>query len=151
MHWAFAPILGIATQPKWPRVFETFGEDPHLASVMGVANIRGLQGYPAKLCSRFKVAACMKHFVVRPRRSRHTRRHLCADLLLHCPRPVEEPGSRAALRFGGGLTILQDAVATKGDPQRSQTFCVSLQFRLTAELGAALEFLTGLPQPTHRS
>eukprot|EP00238_Polyblepharides_amylifera_P011923 CAMPEP_0196593602 /NCGR_PEP_ID=MMETSP1081-20130531/76062_1 /TAXON_ID=36882 /ORGANISM="Pyramimonas amylifera, Strain CCMP720" /LENGTH=167 /DNA_ID=CAMNT_0041917629 /DNA_START=197 /DNA_END=696 /DNA_ORIENTATION=+ len=31
MHWAFAPILGIATQALWPRVFETFGEDPHLA------------------------------------------------------------------------------------------------------------------------
>ena len=43
MPWLFAPILGIATQPLWPRVYETFGEDPYLASEMGVAVIKGIQ------------------------------------------------------------------------------------------------------------
>ncbi|TYZ64223.1 hypothetical protein PybrP1_005902 [[Pythium] brassicae (nom. inval.)] len=54
--WVFSPVLGIAVQPKWARVFETFGEDPHLASVMGASIIRGIQ-------SSGKVAACMKHFI----------------------------------------------------------------------------------------
>ncbi|RLN53703.1 hypothetical protein BBJ29_001322 [Phytophthora kernoviae] len=54
--WIFSPVLGIAVQPKWARVYETFGEDPLLASVMGAALVRGLQ-------SSGKVAACMKHFI----------------------------------------------------------------------------------------
>ena len=41
--WTFSPILGIATQPLWARVYETFGEDPYLASQMGIAVIQGYQ------------------------------------------------------------------------------------------------------------
>lgn len=54
--WVFSPVLGIAVQPKWARVYETFGEDPVLAAAMGAAAIRGLQ-------SSGKVAASMKHFI----------------------------------------------------------------------------------------
>merc|ERR1719453_1636470 len=41
--WLFSPILGIATQPLWPRVWETFGEDPLVAAEMGVGVIKGMQ------------------------------------------------------------------------------------------------------------
>ncbi|KAE8910808.1 Lysosomal beta glucosidase [Phytophthora fragariae] len=54
--WIFSPVLGIAVQPKWSRVYETFGEDPLVSSVMGAALIKGLQ-------SSGKVVACMKHFI----------------------------------------------------------------------------------------
>uniref|UniRef100_H3GJ22 beta-glucosidase n=1 Tax=Phytophthora ramorum TaxID=164328 RepID=H3GJ22_PHYRM len=54
--WIFSPVLGIAVQPKWSRVYETFGEDPFVSSVMGAALVKGLQ-------SSGKVAACMKHFI----------------------------------------------------------------------------------------
>lgn len=54
--WVFSPVLGIAAQPKWARVFETFGEDPVVASRMGAALIRGIQ-------RSGRVAACMKHFI----------------------------------------------------------------------------------------
>ena len=54
--WIFSPVLGIAVQPKWARVYETFGEDPYLVSRMGAAIIRGIQ-------KSGKVAACMKHFI----------------------------------------------------------------------------------------
>lgn len=39
-----APVLDIARDPRWGRCEETFGEDPHLASRMGVAYVRGVQG-----------------------------------------------------------------------------------------------------------
>ncbi|CAM9496692.1 unnamed protein product [Ectocarpus sp. 6 AP-2014] len=67
--WLFAPILGLATQPLWARVFETFGEDPFLTSRMGEALVKGIQasqewgsgdsddGEP------LRAAACMKHFL----------------------------------------------------------------------------------------
>ncbi len=41
---ALAPVLDITRDPRWGRVEETYGEDPYLATVMGVAYIRGLQG-----------------------------------------------------------------------------------------------------------
>jgi len=42
--WVFAPVLGIGVQPLWSRIYETFGEDPYVASVMGAAAVRGFQG-----------------------------------------------------------------------------------------------------------
>ena len=59
--WNFSPVLDIGRQPLWPRLFETFGEDPHLVSVMGAAAIRGYQG--TDLSSPQSVAATMKHYV----------------------------------------------------------------------------------------
>ncbi|MBN1509910.1 MAG: glycoside hydrolase family 3 C-terminal domain-containing protein [Sedimentisphaerales bacterium] len=59
--WNFAPVLGLARQPMWPRVFETFGEDPYVASTMGAAYIRGQQG--EDMSTAVKVAVCMKHYL----------------------------------------------------------------------------------------
>ena len=42
--WNFSPVLDIGRQPLWPRLYETFGEDPHLASVMGAADRPRLPG-----------------------------------------------------------------------------------------------------------
>jgi beta-glucosidase len=59
--WNFSPVLDIGRQPLWPRLYETFGEDVHLATVMGVAAVRGYQGdNPADAA---RVAACLKHYV----------------------------------------------------------------------------------------
>ena len=38
-----APVLDIARDPRWGRVEETYGEDPHLAGVLGTAYVRGVQ------------------------------------------------------------------------------------------------------------
>ncbi len=57
----FAPVLGIARDPRWGRTEETYGEDPYLVSRMGVAAIRGLQGN-SFLIDRHHVLATAKHF-----------------------------------------------------------------------------------------
>ncbi|KAF9288319.1 hypothetical protein BGZ68_000448 [Mortierella alpina] len=59
--WVFAPILDVAIHKLWPRVYESFGEDPFLVSQMGSAIIKGLQGNYKN--DRSRVAACMKHFI----------------------------------------------------------------------------------------
>ena len=41
---SFSPMLGVARDPRWGRVEESYGEDPLLVSRMGVAYINGLQG-----------------------------------------------------------------------------------------------------------
>ena len=39
-----APVVDVAREPRWGRIEETYGEDPFLASRLGVAAIRGFQG-----------------------------------------------------------------------------------------------------------
>jgi len=39
-----APVLNLARDPRWGRVEETYGEDPYLASQLGLAYVRGAQG-----------------------------------------------------------------------------------------------------------
>jgi beta-glucosidase len=59
--WSFSPVLDIGRQPLWPRFWETFGEDPYLAKVMGVAFVRGLEG--TNVADDKSVAASLKHYV----------------------------------------------------------------------------------------
>jgi beta-glucosidase len=59
--WNFSPVLDIGRQPLWPRLYETFGEDPHLAAVMGVAAVRGYQGTDPSTAQH--VGATLKHYV----------------------------------------------------------------------------------------
>ncbi len=54
-----APVLDVARDPRWGRTEETFGEDPYLASRLGVAYVRGIQGEDL----RRGVAATGKHFL----------------------------------------------------------------------------------------
>ena len=44
IHWAFAPMLDIARDPRWGRIVEGAGEDLYLGAQMGAAQVRGFQG-----------------------------------------------------------------------------------------------------------
>jgi beta-glucosidase len=44
--WNFAPVIDLGRQPMWSRFFETFGEDPYLASTLGVAAVQAEQDGP---------------------------------------------------------------------------------------------------------
>jgi beta-glucosidase len=54
-------VLDIGRQPLWPRFYETFGEDPYLAKVMGAAFVRGLEG--TDVSAPDHVAASLKHYM----------------------------------------------------------------------------------------
>jgi beta-glucosidase len=49
---ALSPVLDIARDPRWGRLEETYGEDPELASRMGVAYIRGVQSQGVDCCGK---------------------------------------------------------------------------------------------------
>lgn len=59
--WNFAPVLDLGQNPYWARMYETFGEDPYLASELGRAYVKGFQDdfetFP------YKLAATGKHFL----------------------------------------------------------------------------------------
>ncbi len=59
--WSFSPVLDAGRQPLWSRLWETFGEDTYLATVMGVATVRGYEG--SDLSSPGSVSASLKHYV----------------------------------------------------------------------------------------
>jgi len=59
--WTFSPVLDAGRQPLWSRLWETLGEDTYLATVMGVATVRGYEG--SDLSSPFSVSASLKHYV----------------------------------------------------------------------------------------
>jgi beta-glucosidase len=59
--WSFSPVLDIGRQPLWARFWETFGEDPYLAKVMGASFIRGMEGNDVS--GDKNVASCMKHYI----------------------------------------------------------------------------------------
>lgn len=56
------PVLGLARDPRWGRVQETYGEDPYLTACNAVAMVKGLQG--DTLMSPNSVVAVLKHFAV---------------------------------------------------------------------------------------
>ena len=61
VHWTFAPMIDISRDPRWGRIAESFGEDPHLTGVLGAAMIRGFQ--TSDLSGHGSILACAKHFV----------------------------------------------------------------------------------------
>ena len=74
----WTPNINIFRDPRWGRGQETYGEDPFLTAQMGLAVVRGLQGYTydGKPISNSykKLLACAKHFAVHsgPEWNRHT-------------------------------------------------------------------------------
>jgi beta-glucosidase len=54
------PVINLGRDPRWGRIEETFGEDPYIASQMGVAEVRGLQGATLPL-GPDRVFATLKH------------------------------------------------------------------------------------------
>lgn len=59
--WNFYPVMDLGRQPLWPRLWETFGEDVHLACEMGKSYIKGAQG--SNIGNKDKLAICLKHYV----------------------------------------------------------------------------------------
>jgi beta-glucosidase len=60
-QWVFAPVLDLGVNVYWPRVYETYGEDPLVAATMGAAFVKELQNNTE--IAPYKVAGCGKHFL----------------------------------------------------------------------------------------
>jgi len=60
IHWAFAPMVDIARDPRWGRIIEGAGEDPYLGAAVAAAQVRGFQG--ADFAHPERIIAGPKHF-----------------------------------------------------------------------------------------
>lgn len=61
--WNFSPVLDMGRDPRFPRMWETFGEDVYLASVLGVELVKGYEGDDNNISDPTRVASCLKHFL----------------------------------------------------------------------------------------
>jgi beta-glucosidase len=114
IHWLFSPLVGLATEPRWSRVYETFGEDPLLTGDMAKAMIDGIQR-PDDSSIPSRSAACAKHFIgYSMPRTGHDRspswiptRHLYQYFV---------PPWKRALMDNGAKTVMESYTETDGVP-----------------------------------
>ncbi|MGH9847835.1 MAG: glycoside hydrolase family 3 protein, partial [Blastocatellia bacterium] len=102
VRWTFAPMVDIARDPRWGRIVEGSGEDPHLGSVLAAARVRGFQGFGENGYSApDKVLACAKHWVGYGA-AEGGRDYNTTEISEHTLRNVYFPPFKAALDAGVG-------------------------------------------------
>jgi beta-glucosidase len=130
IHWLFSPLLGLAVEPCWSRVYETFGEDPTLTGDMATAMIQGIQT-PERSAVPSRAAACAKHFIgYSMPRTGHDRspswiptRHLYQYFV---------PPWKQAIHVGRAKTVMESYTETDGVPMvaNSDKLNYLLRYRL---------------------
>ena len=60
--WVYNPVVDLSRDPRWPRIWESFGEDAIVNSKMVVAEIKGYQGDDNNHIDRFHVGTSTKHY-----------------------------------------------------------------------------------------
>ena len=61
--WNYAPVMDLGRDPRWPRMWESYGEDCYVNAEMGVQAVKGFQGENPNHIGENNVAACIKHFM----------------------------------------------------------------------------------------
>ena len=61
--WTYAPVVDLGRDPRWPRMWENYGEDCYVNAEMGVETVKGFQGDDPNHIGEYNVAACMKHYM----------------------------------------------------------------------------------------
>ncbi|MBV9880204.1 MAG: glycoside hydrolase family 3 protein, partial [Gemmatirosa sp.] len=116
-HQALTPVVDVARDPRWGRVEETFGEDPHLVSRMGVAAVRGFQG-DATFRDKTRVMATLKHFVAhgQPEAGQNC---APANVSMRELRDVFLPPFKAAIQEAGAVSLMASYNEVDGVPSHA--------------------------------
>ncbi len=61
--WVFSPVMDLGRDPRWPRQWESFGEDPYLQAEMAREETIALQGEDPNHIDKEHVAVSIKHFM----------------------------------------------------------------------------------------
>lgn len=112
MHWNFNPNVEVARDGRWGRCGETFGEDPYLVTLMGVATNKG---YQRNLDNAQDVLGCVKHFVGGSYAINGTNGAPC-DVSERTLREVFFPPFKAAIQQGGDWNVMMSHNELNGIP-----------------------------------
>jgi len=61
--WVFSPVMDLGRDCRWPRVWESWGEDAYLQAVMATAETKALQGDDPNHIGPENVAVSLKHYI----------------------------------------------------------------------------------------
>ena len=61
--WVFSPVMDLGRDPRWPRIWESFGEDPYVQSEMARAETEAIQGEDPNHIDLEHCAVSIKHFI----------------------------------------------------------------------------------------
>lgn len=116
----WSPNVNIFRDPRWGRGQETYGEDPYLASQLGVSFIQGLQGDGPYL----KTAACVKHFAVHsgPEPLRHDFNAIVSRKDLY---ETYLPAFEACVKEGEVNAVMGAYSAVNGEPCCGSPFLIT--------------------------
>ena len=119
--WNFNPVLDVGRQPLWPRLWETYGEDPYVAIKMGESYIRSHQGNDLR--NRSNTATCMKHYIgySYPFNGRDRTPSLIPENLL---REVFLPPFEAAVK-AGSPTVMINSGDVNGVPGHANGYYIN--------------------------
>ncbi len=61
--WTYAPVTDLGRDPRWSRMWESYGEDAYINAEMGRESVIGFQGADPNNIGINHIAACMKHYM----------------------------------------------------------------------------------------
>ncbi|MEP7272387.1 MAG: glycoside hydrolase family 3 N-terminal domain-containing protein, partial [Acidobacteriota bacterium] len=134
-HQVLGPNLDLARDPRWGRTEETYGEDPYLASRIGVACIKALQGTPRDAIPEEvlriddqHVMATAKHFAAhgQPEGGTNIAPVNVSERLL---REVFLPTFEAAVKEAGVLSVMPSYNEIDGVPSHASVFLLEKVLR----------------------
>ena len=112
--WVYNPVVDLGRDPRWPRIWESFGEDAIVNARMVEAEILGYQGEDPNHLGPYNVATCTKHYFAygAPWTGKdRTPAYLSPQLLRE---KYFEPFKAAAL--AGTLTMMVNSASVNGVP-----------------------------------
>ena len=121
MHWNFNPNVEVARDGRWGRCGETFGEDPYLVTLLGVATNKG---YQRNLDNAEDVLGCVKHFVGGSYAINGTNGAPC-DVSERTLREVFFPPFKAAIQQGGDWNVMMSHNELNGIPCHTNSWLMN--------------------------
>ncbi|MBR0533206.1 MAG: glycoside hydrolase family 3 C-terminal domain-containing protein [Bacteroidales bacterium] len=61
--WVFSPVMDLGRDPRWPRMWESWGEDPYLQAEMARTETQAIQGSDPNHVDLEHAAVSIKHFM----------------------------------------------------------------------------------------
>lgn len=115
--WTYSPTVDMARDPRWPRVWENYGEDCLVNAIMGSAAVRGFQGDDPNHIPSDRIATSVKHYMgysqARTGKDRTPAYIPVSELREKCFAPFK------ACVEAGALTIMVNSGSVNGVPMHA--------------------------------
>ena len=112
--WTYSPTVDMARDPRWPRVWENYGEDCLVNAIMGSTAVRGFQGDDPNHIPADRIATSVKHYMgysmPRTGKDRTPAYIFVSELREKCFAPFK------ACVEAGALTIMVNSGSINGKP-----------------------------------